>query len=98
MSDARRKQQKRLKREKKKAEQRRALSISPYKRVGQSGEVEACYINGNWREQGLASITLIRRNPAGAHAMAVFLIDIWCAGLKDAWGRLDVMQEDVKRN
>jgi hypothetical protein len=39
---------------------------------------------------------VIRRNPAGGFAMAVFLIDIWCIGLKDAFGRIDLLTEDVK--
>ena len=89
---------KRLKREKKKAEMRRAMSVSPYKRIAQMGEMEACYINANWLESGMASIQVIRRNPAGGHAMAIFLVDVWCAGLKDASGRLDVMQEDIDFN
>src|SRR5947207_6950551 len=95
-NQAQRKQKQRLKREKKKAELRRAQAISPYKRIGQVGEVEASYINSNWKEEGLASIHVIRRNPAGGFAMAVFLIDIWCIGLKDAFGRIDMLNEDVK--
>lgn len=97
-NDARRKEKQRLKREKKKAQHRRALSVSPYRRIGEAGQVEACYINADWSESGLASIHIIRRNPAGGHAMACFLVDVWCAGLKDAWGRIDLMQEDIDHN
>jgi hypothetical protein len=97
-SDARRKERKRLKREKKKADLRRAMSVSPYKRIGQAGELEACYINANWKENGLASVQVVRHNPAGGYAVACFLIDIWCAGLKDVTGRLDLMREDVEFN
>jgi hypothetical protein len=96
MSDrAKKKERQRLKREKKKLAVRRAQSVSPYKRIGAAGEVEACYINSNWQDGGLATVQLIRRNPQGGHALAVFLIDLWCAGLKDAWGRLDLMQEEL---
>jgi hypothetical protein len=94
-SDARRKERQRLKREKKKAAQRKAQSNSPYKRIGQAGQVEACYVNSDWRDSGMASVYVIRRNPEGGHAIASFLIDVWCAGLKDAWGRIDFMQEDI---
>ena len=70
----------------------------PVPRQSQMGEMEACYINANWLESGMASIQVIRRNPAGGHAMAIFLVDVSCAGLKDASGRLDVMQEDIDFN
>jgi hypothetical protein len=96
MSDrAKKKERQRLKREKKRLAMRRAQSASPYKRIAAAGEVEACYINSNWQENGLATVQLIRRNPQGGHALAVFIIDIWCAGLKDAWGHLDLMQEEL---
>lgn len=92
---ARRKERQRLKREKRKAQMRRAASQSPYERVGTVGEVEACYINADWHDKGMASLFLLRRNPAGGHAMAAFLIDIWCVGLKDTWGRLDFTAEEL---
>jgi hypothetical protein len=96
MSDrAKKKERQRLKRQKKKLAMRRAQSVSPYKRIAAAGEVEACYINSDWQENGLATVELIRRNPQGGHALAVFLIDMWCAGLKDAWGHLDLMQEEL---
>jgi hypothetical protein len=96
MSDAaRRKEKKRLKREKKRAEHRRATAGSPYKRIAEVGAVHACYITEGWQTSGMASIHFMRVNPQGGFAMACFLIDFWCAGLKDAWGSLDMHKEDV---
>jgi hypothetical protein len=96
MSDAaRRKEKKRLKREKKRAEHRRAMAGSPYKRIAEVGAIHACYITEGWQTSGMASIHFMRVNPQGGFAMACFLIDLWCAGLKDAWGSLDMHQEDV---
>jgi hypothetical protein len=99
MSDrARRKERQRLKREKKKLAQRRAQSVSPYKRIGSQGEVEACYINSDWDEEGLASLYVVRQNPQGGHALATFHIDTWCVGLKDAWGFLDLGQDELDKH
>jgi hypothetical protein len=96
MSDAaRRKERRRLKREKKKAQERRTMAGSPYKRIGQVGRVEACYVNADWETNGIASIHLIRQNPQGGMALACFLIDLWCAGLKDAWGAIDMTSGDT---
>ncbi len=97
-NDARRKERKRQKREQKKAQHRRALSVSPYKRLGAAGQTEACYVNSEWREEGLASIHMLRSTPGGSHAMAVFLVDLWCAGLKDAWGHLNLSMEDFEEH
>jgi hypothetical protein len=99
MSDAaRRKERKRLKRDKAKADRRKALAVSPYKRLGSAGEIEACYINADWQSSGIASIQCIRINPTAGFAMAGFLIDLWCAGLKDAWGHLNLFQQDIDHN
>lgn len=99
MSDAaRRKERKRLKRDKKKMEYRRAMAVSPYKRIGRSGEIQACYINSNWQEGGLASLHVIRVNPQGGFALGVFLIDVWCAGLKNVWGVLDMLHDQIDRH
>jgi hypothetical protein len=96
MSDAaRRKEKQRLKRDKKKAASRRAAAVSPYKRIGQTGELDACYINANWKESGMAQIQVIRRNPLHGYTLAAFLIDIWCAGLKDTFGRLDLIRDEI---
>jgi hypothetical protein len=96
MADAaRRKERKRLKREKKRAQMRRVMAGSPYKRVGQVGEIEACYINADWQSGGLASIHVVRQNPGGGMALGCFLIDLWCAGLKDVWGSLDMASDDI---
>jgi len=99
MSDAaRRKERQRLKREKKKGQHRRAMAASPYKRIGQAGKLEACYINAGWQENGLASIHLVRENPQRGFALACFLIDLWCAGFKDAWGQLNLLHDDIDRH
>lgn len=84
------KERHRLKRKKKKDQRRRHQSISPYLRMGSTGQVEKCLINENWKEDGIASIQILCQVPTGDYALAVFLVDTWCVGLKDAWCRLDV--------
>lgn len=93
MSDARRKERKRLKREKKRNEIRRLQSVSPYQRLSQ-GDVVECRINSDWRQRGQAAGFILRQGPDGKLGMAAFMVDSWCAGLKDIWGRLDIFRED----
>ncbi|MCK4340356.1 MAG: hypothetical protein KAY37_01365 [Phycisphaerae bacterium] len=82
------------KREQRKREHTRPRSGSPYRLIGSSGELVACYINKHWEESGQAAIYVLRRVPGGGHALASFLVDLWCVGLKDAWGRLDMSYQE----
>lgn len=45
--------------------------------------IEASYINESWEESGLAHVLLARRRPDGMMAMATFLVDMGCLGVKD---------------
>lgn len=95
-TSAKRKERQRHKRQEKRTALMRAQSGSVYRRAGAHGEVVACYLNRNWRESGLASIHVLRRVPGGGLALGAFLVDIWCLGLKDAWGRLDITMEQFR--
>lgn len=75
----------RQKREKKRHDHRRQAAVSPVKRAA-DGEVVACVVNGDWRTRGQAIPFVLRRGPGGSLVMASYMVDLWCAGLKDAWG------------
>lgn len=44
-----------------------------------------CLINDSWRERGLAHILLSRQQPDGNIAFGVYLVDIFCLGLKNTF-------------
>ena len=85
---------KRLKRERKRRALRRAAAGSPVKRAA-GGPLVECRITAGWREQGIASIYIARQGPAGL-AVAGFLVDLWCAGLKDVLGYLDLTADEYR--
>ena len=89
---ARRKERQRLKRQEKRRAMVRSNSGSPY-RHNREGEIEACYINAAWREQGLANILTLKR-VRGNLVLGAYLVDLWCCGLKDAWGRLNISMHE----
>lgn len=50
---------------------------------GQSLPIHECLINENWQEMGLATILISRRQPSGNVVSGVYLVDIFCLGLKN---------------
>ncbi len=54
------------------------------------------YIDTDWRDYGLAHLLVVRRRDHGSADLAVFLVDVWCLGIKDAYGEFDVTEAFVK--
>jgi hypothetical protein len=96
MPRAKKKERRRLKRKEKHKQAIRLRNASPYRRIGTAGRVDACLINEDWRDRGQAVICALCTAPGRPPAMGNFYVDLWCAGLKDAWGRLDFTHQDFR--
>jgi hypothetical protein len=94
---ARKVAKKRQKRDQKRQGLRRQAAVSPVKRAA-GGRVVACVVNGDWRTRGQAVPFVARQGPGGTLVMASFMIDLWCAGLKDVWGAAGVTLGEVEDN
>ncbi len=92
--DSRKVARKRQKRAQNRQVAHRARSGSPYRLIGERGTTQACFINGNWRDEGLATMHVVKRGPDGRSVVASFLVDIWCMGLKDAWGVVGMSERE----
>jgi len=87
---------KRRKRAREKAKQARLRKgVSPWQRPFRDADCE-CFVNANWRDCGLADLTVIRPAPDAGYAMVGFLVDLTCLGLKDAFCRLDILPSEIK--
>jgi len=66
--------------------------LSPKKKILKSRDlpIHECLINAPWRENGLATILLSRRQPDGYVLYGIYLVDILCLGLKNAVCDADV--------
>ena len=93
MSKPSKKERRRVKQKLKHKQSIKLRNESPYKRLAAAGRVEACKVNDSCREQGLFSIHALLSVPNRPPTLACFLVDKWCMGLKDAWGRLDMTYE-----
>lgn len=91
---ARAKEKRRRKENQKKREARRRQSGGPYKLLNNARLIEQCWVNEDWQNQGEASIYVLCRVPGRGYAVMAFLVDIWCIGLKDAFGQLDYPPEE----
>ena len=100
MSRQNKKERQRLKRKRKQMQLRKERNASIFKKLAQIESPIRCYINAEWRDEGMAEIMVLRDVPGGGgqRAFAAYLIDAWCSGLKDAFGRLNVTPEDLEEN
>ena len=61
--------------------------LSPKKKILQARgyPIHECRINPSWQKKGLATILISRRQPDGNLAFGIFLVDIFCLGLKNTF-------------
>lgn len=90
-----RKQQKALKKRTQAKEARRrarAKGTQPPVAVRQarSYPIDGCWVQEGWKESGLATVVVARRQPNGAIVFGSFLVDHYCLGVKDAFCNADV--------
>lgn len=64
-------------------------------RASQLPVATECLINTGWQEQGLAQILVIRHLLNRRFIAGVYLVDIFCLGLKDSFIRLRLNDKDV---
>ena len=52
--------------------------------------IEACYISSDMQIYGEGHITIVRRHPNGKFTVGIFLVDIFCLGVKDSFCRVRI--------
>lgn len=92
-----RKERQRLKRKKKQQALRKQHNLSDYAKAARGAIVECC-MNSDWAERGQAVAFILRKMSDGRLAMASFMIDLWCAGLKDIWVHVDLARQKFHEN
>ena len=58
--------------------------------------VEACYLNADWKEQGLARIVVTRSQENGKIMVAAFLVDTFCLGVKNAFSNEGLVRRQIE--
>ena len=73
--------------------------LSPKQKIRQARRypIHECLINPSWQEQGLATILVSRRQPDDHLAFGVFLVDVFCLGLKNTFANVDFSESRYVR-
>ena len=85
------------KRQKDKARKKKLTGSAPFALLSVMKKIQTarklpiyeCLINPSWREKGLAIITVSRLQPEGDFLFGVYLVDIFCLGLKNTFCNAD---------
>ena len=73
------------------------LSPKQKLRLARRFPIHECLINPSWQEQGLVTILMSRRQPDDHLAFGVFLVDIFCLGLKNTFANVDFSESRYVR-
>ena len=73
------------------------LSLKQKIRQARRYPIHECLINPSWQEQGLATILVSRRQPDDQLAFGVFLVDVFCLGLKNTFANVDFSESRYVR-
>lgn len=52
-----------------------------------------CWINNNWKEQGMANVIVSRIQSNGNFTFAVYLVDLFCLGIKDTFFNINMEKQ-----
>jgi tetratricopeptide (TPR) repeat protein len=73
------------------------IPISPTKYImtkGRSLPLYECYISKEWKEMGIANVFVSRKQPSGNITYSVFLVDLFCLGVKSAHYEFNISHQD----
>jgi len=72
---------------------------SPAKYIAQRAnnfDFYECYINNGWEEGGMASILISKQMPSGNYIVGIYMVDVYCLGLKKTDFRFNLDEFDYK--
>jgi hypothetical protein len=55
-----------------------------------------CFINEDWKDQGMASVFISKTMPSGKYAIGMYNVDIYCLGLKSTVFRFSLNDLEYK--
>ncbi|MDR3696726.1 hypothetical protein [Mucilaginibacter sp.] len=56
--------------------------------------IEECVVSENWQETGICNIIVARRHKTGNLTLGIYMVDLYCLGMKDAHYKFNIDQDD----
>ncbi len=82
----------------KKKKNKSIVPLSPEKYIrykSRSLPIGECWVNEDWNETGLAELFVTRKHSNGNISVGVFLVDIYCLGVKYTFYRFNIPPDDL---
>ena len=73
--------------------------LSPQKYIITKGKdlpFHECLINGNWEEEGMASVFISKKMPGGNFIVGLYMVDVYCLGLKNTLYQFNLKEIEYK--
>jgi len=71
------------------ARERREWTISKPRHINLAiSPIVACTMTEDYQTRGIGTLTVTRKLPLGRYGVCIFLLDMWCLGVKDAFFRV----------
>ncbi len=84
---------------KRKGTVRQMLSPEKYiKTKARNLEITECWINEDWEETNMANIFVVRSHTTGNHTVGIYLVDLDCLGVKDAFYMFNLPDSDLRQH
>lgn len=58
--------------------------------------VYECHVNPDWQDKGLAQVFVVRQMPSLKYLVGVYLVDVFCLGVKDTFVKTQFKYEGVR--
>jgi len=71
------------------------FSIPNQLRKARSFPIKKCSITEGWQDKGMCNIFILREKPDYQFIMGVYLVDLYCLGLKDTFYNIDISYEEI---
>ena len=71
-------------------------TIKYIKEKGRSLPIHECFATEGWQENGMGTFVISRKMPGGNYAIALFLLDIFCLGVKEAFYRVNLDDDEYE--
>jgi hypothetical protein len=75
----------------------KAPGISPYLQDARSYPLFGCWIMDEWQEAGITPVVVARKQDNDRIMFAVYMVDYYCLGIKDAYTRVEYSPNHFER-